>query len=136
MKTDESYITVQHPFKNISVVTVERVGTGGRNTLSSSNTDHIPKKIRQIFDEPDTEKWVVVYYLTADSHIIARATFLFEGRDKVYKEVCEASVSGTLARVVIVFRTKTKQYDVGEGYLRTVKKGQPFKMTINGEIIP
>lgn len=104
---------------------------------SSSSTDLIPEKIRRIFDETDTDKWFVVYYITKHSEIITRASFFFEGRDKTYTEECESSVDGSLARVVIVHRAKVAHYETNDSYpVADLVKGERFKMTIKGEIIP
>lgn len=132
-----SYITVPHLYKATSASRVVHVGIGELNMSCFSSTDLIPKKIRRIFDEADTDKWVIVYYITGKSEIIARAAFFFEGRDKTYIEECEANVDGRLSRVVIVYRAKVAHYEVNDSApVSIVKKGERFKMTIKGEIIP
>jgi len=137
MLTDEYFTTVLPRFSSTNVGTVVHVGTGGRNMSSSSSTNFIPEKIRRIFEEADTDKWVIVYYLTEHSEIIARVAFFYEGRDKTYIEECESSVNGTLARVVIVYRAKVAHYEVNDDApVRKVVKGERFKLTIKGEIIP
>ena len=136
MEIDEYFTTVLPRFKSTNAGTVVHVGTGGRNMSSSSNTDDIPAKVRRIFDEDDTDKWFIVYYLTENSTIIARGSFFFEGRDKEYNERCESAVNGRLGKVIIVFRGQSIGYDVNDSYSFDVRIGQPFHMTINGEIIP
>ena len=136
MATDGSYITVQHPFKNMSVVTVERAGTGELSTLSSSNTDYIPKKIRRIFDEdPDNTKWFTVYYMSSDRQL-ARGMFHFEGRDKTYEEICTAENTGVLRSVFVVYKGQSVRYEVGPKFQQKYTQGEPFKMVFKGEIIP
>lgn len=113
------------------------VGTAGLSTLSSSSIDQIPEKIRRIFDETDTDKWVIVFYLTKHSEIIARVAFFYEGHDRVYKETCESAVDGSLARVVVVFKSKSVSYTTRKSHpVKDLKKGERFLMTIRGEIIP
>lgn len=135
MAIDEFFITAPRPYRITSAKTAVLVGTEELSMSSFSNTDYIPEKIRRIFDEPDTEKWFVVYYITKHSEIITRVAFYFEGRDKTYIETCESAVEGALARVVIVYRAKVAHYETKIDYL-DLKKGEPFKMTIKGEIIP
>lgn len=137
METVEYCITALLRSRTINAETAEPVGIGELDMLSSSSIDHIPEKIRRIFDEPDTEKWFIVYYITKHSEIICRVAFFFEGRDKTYTEDCESAVDGALARVVIVYRAKVAHYETKDSYpISDLKKGEPFKMTIKGEIIP
>jgi hypothetical protein len=137
METDEYYTTALLRFRTTNVETAEPAGTGGRSMSSSCSTDFIPEKIRRIFEEADTDKWVIVYYITKHSEIICRVAFFFEGRDKVYEEECESSIDGSLARVVIVYRAKVAHYEVNDSAPRhDLVKGERFKMTIQGEIIP
>ncbi len=136
MLTDEYFTTVLPHFKTTSANRVVHVGTDELSMSSFCSTDEIPEKIRRIFNEPDTEKWFIVFYITKHSEIIARVAFFFEGRDKIYVEKCESSVDGSLARLVIVYKGKSVGYDVNDAYSFDVVKGEPFLMTINGEIIP
>ena len=137
MLTGESFTTVLPRFRTTNVETAEPVGTGELDMSSSSSTDLIPEKIRRIFDEADTDKWFIVYYITKHSEIITRVAFFFEGREKTYVEECESSVNGALARVVIVYRAKVAHYETNDSYpTADLVKGERFKMTIKGEIIP
>jgi hypothetical protein len=137
METDEYCTTALPRFRTTNVETAEPVGTGGRSMSSSCSTDLIPEKIRRIFDEADTDKWFIVYYITKHSEIITRVAFFFEGRDKTYVEECESSVNGSLARVVIVYRAKVAHYETNDNApVADLVKGERFKMTIRGEIIP
>ena len=105
--------------------------------LSSCSIDLIPEKIRRIFDEPDTDKWFIVYYITKDSEVITRVAFYYEGRDRTYVEECVSNVAGSLARVIIIFKGKTAHYETNDNApISDLKKGELFKMTIKGEIIP
>jgi hypothetical protein len=137
MKTAVSYTTVLRPYKNTSASRVVHVGTDELNMSSSCSTDFIPEKIRRIFDEADTDKWFIVYYITKHSEIITRVAFFFEGRDKTYVEECESAVNGSLARVVIVYKAKVAHYETNDSCpIADLVKGERFKMTIKGEIIP
>ena len=137
MLTDEYSTTALLRFKITSASRVVLVGTDELNMSSFCSTDHIPEKIRRIFDEPNTDKWVIVYYLTKHSEIICRVAFFFEGRDKTYIEECESSVDGSLARVVIVYRAKVAHYETKDNApVHDLVKGERFNMTIKGEIIP
>ncbi len=137
MLTDEYFTTVLPRFSSTNVGTVVHVGTEELNMSSFCSTDLIPEKIRRIFDEPDTDKWFIVYYITKNSEIITRVAFFFEGRDKTYVQECESAINGSLARVVIVYRAKVAHYETNDNApVSDLVKGERFKMTINGEIIP
>lgn len=140
MATDEFFTTVLPRFSSTNAGTVVRVGTGEYGMSSSFSIDigsYIPDSVREIFDNPKAEDWFVVFYLTRDRKIITKQTFLFEGKDKRYQRKCVSEVDGIFREVFIVYRAQTARYTPNKEYsLKEVEMGQPFYMTIKGEIIP
>ena len=137
METNVPFITALHPCKAMSVETVEHVGTEESNTSSSSNTDEIPERIRQIFEGTHPEDWFQVYFLTNESTIIARTQWLFEGRERTYKDITTAEAPGTCTQVVVIFKGKTHRTDnwTQEGH-KNIVKGEPIRVQIKGDLIP
>lgn len=144
MLTDEYFTTVLPRFSSTNVGRVVLVGTGeyGMSSFSSIKTgrggiDYIPGSVREIFEHPKAEDWFVVFYLTRDRKIITKQTFLFEGIEQTYRRECVSEADGLFREVFIVYRGQTARYTPDKGYsLTTVVMGQPFYMTIKGDIIP
>ncbi len=137
METSVPCTTALHPCKAMSVETVERVGTEESSTSSSSSTDEIPERIRQIFEGAHPEDWFQVYFLTSESTIMARTQWLFEGRERTYRDITYAEGPGTCTQVVVVFKGKTNRTEnYTENKHKNVLKGEPIRVQIKGDLIP
>ncbi len=140
MLTEEFFTTVLPRFSSTNAGTVVHVGTEELDMSSSFSIDvgsHIPDSVRKIFDNPKAEDWFVVFYLTRDRKIITKQTFLFEGIEQTYRRECVSEVDGIFREVFIVYRGQTARYQPDDAYsLQNVVMGQPFYMTIKGDIIP
>lgn len=105
--------------------------------MSSSSIDEIPPVIREIFDNPKPEDWIVVYYLTDDRKVLAKANFLFEGRERKYQKEVVGLVDGQFHEAFIVYEGRTARHYPNKDYsLQLVSAGQHFFMTFEGELIP
>lgn len=132
-----SYTSVLHHFKTMSANNVVLAGIGGPSMSSSSSTDdEIPYSVRRIFDNPNTEDWFTVFYMTEDNEVIGRAVFFFEGRDQSYEEIMPAERDGTFAKASVIFRGQLSTYEIDINKQRSFTKGKPFRMRIKGEVIP
>jgi hypothetical protein len=140
MLTDEYFTTVLPRFSSTNAGRVVHVGTGELDMSSSFSIDvgsFIPDSVREIFNNPKAEDWFVVFYLTRDRKIITKQTFLFEGIEQTYRRECVSEVDGIFREVFIVYRGQTARYQPDDEYsLQNVVMGQPFYMTIKGDIIP
>lgn len=135
-----SYTSVLHHFKTMSVRNVVPAGIGGLSMSSSSNTDDefnfIPYSVRRIFDNPNTEDWFTVFYLTDNNEVLGRAVFFFEGRDKTYDEIMPAERDGMFAKATVIFRGEVGNFEIDINKQKLFTKGKPFRMRIKGEVIP
>jgi hypothetical protein len=121
----------------MSANNVVLAGIGGPSMSSSSSTDdEIPYSVRRIFDNPNTEDWFTVFYMTEDNEVIGRAVFFFEGRDQSYEEIMPAERDGTFAKASVIFRGQLSTYEIDINKQRSFTKGKPFRMRIKGEVIP
>ena len=122
----------------MSVETVEPVGTEERSTSSSSNTeDLIPKKIRDLFENPQPDKFFQVYYLNTLSQIMLKHQWLFEGYDKTYTDVGYVEQGGTCTQVILTFQGRTSEHhnDSGSTHANMIE-GERVTLKIHGEHIP
>ncbi len=104
---------------------------------SSHSIEELPECIREIFDNPKAEDWFTVYYITRDKKIIAQHSFLYKGRDRIYRQECVSQADGYFHELYIIYLGQSARYQPNEGYsLDNVEVGQRFYMSINGEIVP
>lgn len=133
-----NYITAPPPFRVENVKIAEHVGNQKSNESSSSNIeDLIPKKIRELFENPEPEKFFQVYYLNAGSQIMLKNQWLFEGRDKDYTDTAHVEVAGTCTQVVVTFQGRTARHpNFAKGEHTDMKVGEPVKISLHGANIP
>lgn len=122
----------------MNVKTVEPVGTEGTDMSSSYSIkeDCIPEKIRKIFDY-DPNKYFQVYYMNEQSQIMVKNHWLFEGRDKQYRDYVYAEMSGTCVRVVVTFQGRTSWNDNYSGAGNSnIQQGERVEIILHGRFIP
>lgn len=134
METNEIFTTVPLPCSNMSVETVEPVGTDEQDTSSSSSTDDIPQKVRDLFSGRQPEDFVRVVGVDEDGVILARAQWVFVGRNRIYRDSVIAENTGTCTEAVIMYEGRSMKRTNDTPL--SCKKNQQVHINLNGAFIP
>jgi hypothetical protein len=134
METNAPYITALPHSTTDSVEIVVPAGTDESSTSSSSNTDDlIPEKVRKIFSSKGPQDYFKVYYINKLEEVITVGQWLFEGRDKHYKDETVLDADGPCTGAIVLFQGRTKKYDIKGPH---VIKGERVRITCKGVQIP